>query len=297
MSNFTLQELLAFEAVIAHGSFQAAAAKLHRTHPSVHAAVKNLENQLGVVLLNRASYRVALTEQGKAFHSQARGLLSEMRLLQSFAEHLARGDEADLTIVIGDLCPTAQVLKLLKRFFDNCPQTRLHLHFESLSGPWERLHDGDADLIVHHVDKSDARIEYIDLLQVELLPVVAPGFLSFPIKPTLSPIDMKNHVQCIIRDSAKRSPTRDYFIVEGAHSWTVADQLTKKELIVLGMGWGHMPTFLIKHELAEGHLLSIAGQHYKCSSVEIVAARLRGRSHGPVATRLWQFIHEQAGEG
>lgn len=295
MTNFTFHELLCFDAVVAEGSFKAAAEKLHRTHPTVHAAVKNLENQLGVTLLNRDGYRVTLTEQGRAFHQRAKNVLSETRLLQSFAGHLARGDESDLSIVIGDLCPTAQVLKLLKRFFDQCPQTRLHLHFESLSGPWERLHEKQADLIIHHIDKSDARLEYIDLLTVELVPVVAPGFLSFPVNPNITPNDMKHHVQCVIRDSVRQSPSRDYFIVEGAHSWTVADQLTKKELIVLGMGWGHMPMFLITDELADGRLLSIVGKHYKRSSIDIVAARLRGRCHGAVASRLWQFIEEQAG--
>jgi len=294
MNNFTLHELACLDAVVSEGSFQAAAAKLHRTHPTVHAGIKNLEHQLGVVLLNRDGYRVTLTQQGQAFYGRAKNVLNETRLLQSFAGHLARGDESDLSIVIGDLCPTAQVLKLLKRFFDQCPQTRLHLHFESLSGPWERLHNEQADLIVHHIDKSDTRLEYSDLFKVELVPVVAPGFLSFPINAKITPADMMHHVQCIIRDSVRESPARDYFVVEGAHSWTVADQLTKKELIVLGMGWGHMPTYLIADELADGRLLSIAGKHYKRSTIDIVAARLRGRSHGPVATRLWQFIAEQA---
>jgi len=294
MNNFTLHELICFEAVVTTGSFQAAATKLHRTHPTIHTAIKNLESQLGIKLLNRTAYRVTLTAAGLAFQLRAKSLLSEVHALQSFAGHLARGDESDLSVVIGDLCPATQVLKLLKRFFDQCPQTRLHLHFESLSGPWERLHNKQADLIIHHVDKSDTRLESIDLLKVELVPVVAPGFLSFPIKSSITPSDMKNYVQCIIRDSARELPARDYFVVEGAHSWTVADQFTKKQLIVLGMGWGHMPTFLIKEELTDGRLLSITGKHYKRSSLDIVAARLRGHTHGPVANRLWQFIDEQS---
>lgn len=45
--NFSLHELACFDAVIAEGSFQAAADRLHRTHPAVYAAVKNLEHRLG----------------------------------------------------------------------------------------------------------------------------------------------------------------------------------------------------------------------------------------------------------
>ena len=43
MLDITLHELQCLDAVVAEGSFQRAAARLHRTHPSVHAAVKNLE--------------------------------------------------------------------------------------------------------------------------------------------------------------------------------------------------------------------------------------------------------------
>ncbi|WP_247692994.1 LysR family transcriptional regulator [Streptomyces sp. RM99] len=54
MSNFTLHELQCFNAVVVHGGFQAAAERLHRSHPSVFAAVAKLERQLGLVLLDRS---------------------------------------------------------------------------------------------------------------------------------------------------------------------------------------------------------------------------------------------------
>jgi DNA-binding transcriptional LysR family regulator len=68
----------------------------------------------------------------------------------------------------------------------------------------------------------------------------------------------------------------------------------KKEIIVQGMGWGHMPTFMIADELRDGRLLSIEGRHLKGGRGEIVVARRRDRPHGPVANRLWRFIARQA---
>jgi DNA-binding transcriptional LysR family regulator len=183
---------------------------------------------------------------------------------------------------------------LLRRFFERCPGTRLHLHFEALSGPWERLLGGEADLIIHHIDKSDARLEFIDLLKVTVVPVVAPGFLRFPISKSITPEQMRDYVQCVIRDSARGTATRDYFLVEGAHSWTVSDQLMKKELILQGMGWGHMPDYLIADELRSGQLLSIAGRYFQGVQGDMVAARLRDVPHGPIAERLWNFIASQA---
>lgn len=292
--DFTLHQLLCLDAVVREGSFQAAAEKLRRSQPSVSLAVKNLEAQLGLDLLDRSGYRVALTEVGRSFHERERGFLHELGKLKTHAAQLAMGEESDLAVAIGDLCPLPETLGLLRRFFDGCPGTRLHLHFEAISGPWERLSDGEVDLILHHVDKSDAAIEFVDLFAVDVVPVVAPGFLGFPLSDSITPEQMRDYVQCVIRDSARHSPTRDFFLVEGARSWTVSDQLMKRELILQGMGWGHMPRYLVEQDLAEGRLIDITGRHLAGGRAELVAARRRDRPHGPIAGRLWRYLEEQA---
>jgi DNA-binding transcriptional LysR family regulator len=294
MRNFTLHELQCFDAVAREGSFQAAAQRLHRTHPTVFAAVRKLEQQLGLKLLDRSGYRVKLTEHGRSFHGSSQVLLRAMEGLSTQATQLAMGEESELRVVIGDLCPLAPTLALLRRFFDVRPRTRLHLYFEAISGPWERLFDGEADLILHHIDSSDRRLESIELFEVQLLPVVAPGFLPFRITDSITPEQMTDFCQCIIRDTARHSPARSYFVLAGAPHWTVADQLMKKEIILQGMGWGHMPAFLVSEELRAGRLLAISGKHFPVSSANIVAARRRDRPKGPVARQLWQFIEEQA---
>jgi DNA-binding transcriptional LysR family regulator len=292
----TIHQLLCFDAVVTAGSFQAAAEKLNRSQPTVSASVKNLETLLRLRLLDRSGYRVALTEAGRSFHERTRVFLQELQTLRNHAAQLAMGEESELRVVIGDLCPLPEILGLLRRFFDSHPGTRLHLHFEAISGPWERLLDDEADLILHHVDKADPRLDFIDLFTVKLVPVVAPGFLRFPISKSITPEQMRDCVQCVIRDTARRSSPRDYYLVEGARSWTVSDQLMKKELILQGMGWGHLPRYLIKQNLRDGSLLPITGRHFKGGQVELVAARRRNTPHGPIANRLWQFIEEQAAE-
>ena len=135
MSSFTLHELQCFDAVVRDGGFQAAAERLHRSHPSVFAAVAKLERQLGLILLDRSGYRVGLTEAGQAFHRKVRFLLHEADELRTYAAQLAVGEEAELRVVLGDLCPLPPVLALLSRFFAQHPQTRLHLQFGSVTGP------------------------------------------------------------------------------------------------------------------------------------------------------------------
>jgi len=295
LDGLTLHQLQCFEAVVSDGGFQQAADRLLRSQPSVSAAVKNLEAQLGLTLLDRSGYRFTLTAEGRSFYERTRVFLHELRRLRDHATQLAMGEESELRVVIGDLCPLPQTLALLRRFFDGCPSTRLHLYFEAIAGPWERLLDAEADLILHHIDPADQRLESIPLYGVDIIPVVAPDFLRFPITTEITPEQMRDYVQCIIRDTSRREETRrDYFTLEGARRWTVSDQLMKRELILQGMGWGHMPDYLVSDDLRAGRLKSIAGRHFRGAHSEIMAARRRDVPHGPIAQRLWQYIQEEA---
>lgn len=74
----------AFVAVVASGSFSAAAASLHLTQGAVSKHVAALESQIGLVLLRRSNRGVALTEAGHLLLPVARDLI---------ASH-ARADEA-----------------------------------------------------------------------------------------------------------------------------------------------------------------------------------------------------------
>jgi DNA-binding transcriptional LysR family regulator len=288
---FTLQQLQCFDAVVTEGGFAAAAAKLGRSHPTVFAAIGALETQLGLALFDRSGYRVSLTEAGRSFHDRTGAFLAEAGALRRHAERLSLGEESELRVVVGDLTPLAPTLGLLRRFFDDHPATRLHLDFGALSGPWERLHDGEADLILHHVDKSDARLEFVDLFTVRLIPVAAPGLFE---AGELTPERLKTRAQCVIRDTARHSQPRDYFLIEGARQLTVSDQLMKRELILQGMGWGHMPDDLVGEDVAAGRLVRLEGPGLVGGRAELVAARRRDAAHGPVAERLWAHIAAQA---
>ena len=92
----TLHQLACFDAVVTEGGFQAAAEKIGRSQPSVFLAVKNLESHVGLDLLDRGGYRVALTEAGRSFHERARMLLGELQALKSHAMRLGAGEEVEL---------------------------------------------------------------------------------------------------------------------------------------------------------------------------------------------------------
>lgn len=288
--NITLQQMLTLDAVVNQGSVQAGARHLHKTHPSVITALKKLEDELGFALLDRSGYRSVLTEEGKAFHKSVRRILGDLQELKNQAKQLRLGEETELNIVLGDITPMTNALSVLRRFAEDYPHTRLNLFFENLYGPNEWLLDGNADLIVHHIDKSDPRYEYRDFCKVPVVPVVAPGFVPFPGSDKIRYTDMKGYTQCIIRDTAVRGGNKNYFVLDDSPHITVGDQYTKKEVILQRMAWGHMPLFLIENELKSGELISLEGKHIKGNTLDIVVARLGTGEKGLMAERLWQFF-------
>ena len=287
----TLLQMQCFAALVAHGSFAAAAAHLNRTHPTVYAALSSLEKQLGIVLLDRGGYRVALTPEGAAFHARVLLFLRQFEELKREAAQLAAGEEPELRVVVGDLCPLPATLAMLRRFFGAATTTtRLNLQLEAIGGPWERLHDGDCDLAFHHLDKPNPQLESIALFDVKLVPVAAPGFLAPGASAMPTAEDMRPYVQCVIRDSCRRPSQSNYYLVDGARTCSVPDQLMKREVIVQGLAWGHLPAHLVEADLAARRLLSLEGDHLGGATLPHYAIRRRDVAHGPVAERLWSQL-------
>jgi DNA-binding transcriptional LysR family regulator len=77
----TLRQLRAFEAVARHRSFRRAAEELALSQPALSAAVRDFEALLGgLLLLERSTHRVALTEAGAGVLPQVQWLLNSFTL-------------------------------------------------------------------------------------------------------------------------------------------------------------------------------------------------------------------------
>ena len=285
--NITLQQMMTLDAVVNQGSIQSGARYLNKTHPSVIAALKKLEEELGFSLFDRKGYRSILTEEGKAFHKYVKRILGDIQKLDDQVAHLKSREEAELNVVIGDVTPLPPAMNVLRQFSKENPHTRLNLFFGNLSGPNELLFDDKADLIIHHIDNSDPRYEYKDFCKVKIVPVAAPDFLKIPITKKVQYEDLRDYTQCLIRNTATHSIQPNRMVIENAPHIKVGDQYTKKEVILQCMGWGHMPLFLVEKELKCGDLISIEGRYIKSIQREIVIARLSGKIQGVMAERLW----------
>src|SRR5258705_11250050 len=72
-----LRRLRFFVEVVRQGGFSRAAKVLFATQPTVSKAVRQLEDELGLALLDRVGHRSELTAAGKIVYRRALGLLNE----------------------------------------------------------------------------------------------------------------------------------------------------------------------------------------------------------------------------
>ena len=77
MDRFRLMET--FAAVVQAGSYTRAATALGVTVAMVSKRVQDLENDLGVRLLNRNTHGLSLTDHGADYHQTCVGLIGEMK--------------------------------------------------------------------------------------------------------------------------------------------------------------------------------------------------------------------------
>jgi DNA-binding transcriptional LysR family regulator len=96
-----LRQLATFIAVAEEGSFTRAADRLHVVQSAVSAGVRNLEKELGVMLFDRSTHRVKLTDAGRALLPEARATLSAAQAARDAVDEVRGGLRG--TVVLGTM--------------------------------------------------------------------------------------------------------------------------------------------------------------------------------------------------
>ena len=92
------RRLECFLAVVDELHFGRAARRMGMTQPSLSAQIRALEEEMGVVLLERSSRRVEVTQAGRALADGARSVLVEMDRVFATTRDVAAGRTGRLTI-------------------------------------------------------------------------------------------------------------------------------------------------------------------------------------------------------
>ncbi len=122
-----LRHLRYFVAVAEDLSFTKAAARLHLAQPSLTRQIHNLEEELGVRLLERSKSRVSLTDAGRSFLVDARRILVMAGESVVAVQRLSRGESGELNIGYLSNFDFALLPETLRAFRQAFPHLALNL--------------------------------------------------------------------------------------------------------------------------------------------------------------------------
>ena len=108
-------------------SFHRAAQALGTSQSSVSARIKTLEGTLGVVLFDRNTRGVRLTETGRRFVEQVDDALGILDHAIKTVSMRSRGEEGELRIGVHALVAGGFLDRLLEQFHSQYPLVRLHI--------------------------------------------------------------------------------------------------------------------------------------------------------------------------
>lgn len=286
----TLDQLETLVTVAEERGLRAASKKLHKTQPSLSVAIKNLEEELGISLLNRSGYRVELSEQGRALRPKIIEVLSKVEEIKMLSQEMQSGTEPFLNLAIDYLCPLDFLLKLLNKFKSTCKQTKIEMDFEILSGTEESLLNGNCDIGLTPFLSQHSHFEFKKVCDLKIIPVATKSLFATnkPSRESLAEIP-----QISVKSSSKKSSSTHFGLNQDSPQWTVSDHMIKKELILNGFGWGHLEERSISKELKSKKLMELKVKNVKRKVLPLYIVRSTKKSFGPVANDLWDFISLQ----
>lgn len=141
-----LRVLKYFVAIAEEGNFTKAAERLHVTQPVLSRQMSNLEEELGVQLIERGKRKAVLTEAGLLFRKRAEGLLE---LAERAEKEMADiKDDFAGEIVIGTAESSAQkvIPDIIRSFQAKYPNTRYRLIAGTANQIEERMDNGVIDI-------------------------------------------------------------------------------------------------------------------------------------------------------
>jgi len=131
MLPFTLQQLRILKAIATEKNFTKAAEVLYLSQPSLSKQIKTLEKNLDILLINRESNRISLTENGKVFLQYSERILALCEESCRALIDLKNGDRGNLTVGASQTIGTYLMPRVLALFAQNHPQIDLKVQVNS----------------------------------------------------------------------------------------------------------------------------------------------------------------------
>jgi DNA-binding transcriptional LysR family regulator len=259
-----LQQLITFSTVVSEGSMTAAAEKLFLTQPAVSQQIRNLEEELGVGLLDRGARHARPTVQGQLLYDYARRIILLTQQAQSAIQTMAEGVQGHLRIgtlnSLGLQLVAPSVATLLKHH----NRVSIELRYEDPNDVLKAVGEGSLDVaILPEIRASQMQalgLQGRPLHKDEMWLVASGKDPSLPEEIRAEQLDQRPYIKLSEKYEGFDQAFRSVIETAGTSLNVVFESNnvgTLKRVIESGLGWGFLPAHAIRKQVRMGRLTQI----------------------------------------
>lgn len=251
-----------FTRVVERRSFTQAAHDLDIPRSTATQVIKQLEDRLGVGLLQRTTRTVRPTLDGEAYYRRCLAILDDVE----DAEGAFRGavPSGQLRIEVQGTLARHFLLPAIPRFLADFPQISIAM---SEGERWVDVVQEGVDCVLRYGALPDSDLVARQVTMLERITVAAPAYLERAGDPR-SLEDLSRHQGVCLR-SITTGALRAFEFVEsdGTREVQVDSPLSVtgtesfRDAVLLGLGLAQMPLFHVERDLAENRMVRVLADH------------------------------------
>ena len=254
----TLTRMRAFVAVVDNEGFSAAARALGRSKALLSKYVRELEDDLGALLLNRTTRQFSMTEAGHTYYKRAQDLIREFDDLQDQIRETRSGLSGSIRISAPRSLADVGIGQSLVDFALANPDIRLDI---DLDDRFVDLVEEGFDVALRITKLEDSGLIARRIAPFRLVLCATPGVIAAHGMPTV-PGDLAR-LPFVIDTNSRRRNTLFFNTQDGNVAVTVDGRiavnspLAARRAALADLGFVVSPDFIVEDDLASGRLVEV----------------------------------------
>ncbi|MBX3442726.1 MAG: LysR family transcriptional regulator [Planctomyces sp.] len=278
-------------------SFSKAAAARGMSQPAISQAIQQLEEHLGVTLIDRSQRPLQLTPSGEAYFEGCRKLFDDYRSLEDRVQNLSSKVTGRVRVASIYSVGLLQMVGYVARFEERYPDVVLQLDYLHPDEVYDRLVNDEADVGLVSFPKDGGEIECIPWIDQVMGVVVPPGHrLASLTEAPLTELDGEDFVAFTqdlrIRKETDRMLRKHKVSVSAVHHFDNVENI--KRAVEIGAGISILPLPTVRREVDAGLLKAVPLAGLKWHRPLGIVKR-RHKHLSTAAARFVDLLHEPSG--
>jgi DNA-binding transcriptional LysR family regulator len=251
-------EVAAFIAVVEAGGFSAAARRTGATQSSVSKAIASLERRLEVMLFNRSTRSVTLTDDGQRYYQRTKSLVDEMDSADRELTNRTSDVAGSIRIAVAATFGRLHILPLIPDLWSLYPGLKVDL----------MLSDAIRDMVDDRIDLA-IRVGAVSELDAVVRHAAASSYVCVGARQYFdrygipaTPADLANH-NCLVYEGTSNGTTWPFVGPQGKYNVPVSGNLSSNSVetiragVLAGVGIGLFTRWSLADDLRHADIVTV----------------------------------------